>query len=463
MAILPDPSHTERELLDTIERAGRTPAGRTAVHLHLSRLLPSNRPPTHLRIAARLLGALERTAAARVFALSNGDIVILGKDLPDAPVDLLVHRVRSLFDHDPLTWQAAEDPFAAGAESRGGDDPFVTWYALEVDFEALHAQVQALLEAAEATRQRQLHAPPPPRPLAPGDLDDLAAKLGRLNIRHVLKRQPCVGIEGNRARLLFEEVTISIPEVREAIAPDIDLFADRWLFQDFSRQLDAAMLKALPQTDVIEAPPGISLNLNLDSLDSPDFQGLLNVLDGRRLLAEVRIVDVIANIAAYCRLRDSLRARGHGIVIDGLGPANLGAMELGRLDPDYVKVLWMTDLAAPHHGRDESALTAAIAALGPERVILSRCDSEAAVTWGLRHGIAAFQGRFLDAVLAAVTLHACPGAAACTIRACATRRTSVAGPRRRECPHPPGLDMIQEFAAPGRRPAAAPTTGRAPA
>jgi hypothetical protein len=34
--------------------------------------------------------------------------------------------------------------------------------------------------------------------------------------------------------------------------------------------------------------------------------------------------------------------------------------------------------------------------IGAERVILSRCDSPAALQWGLKSGISLFQGHFLD-------------------------------------------------------------------
>jgi len=34
--------------------------------------------------------------------------------------------------------------------------------------------------------------------------------------------------------------------------------------------------------------------------------------------------------------------------------------------------------------------------IGAEKMILSRCDSPAALAWGLKSGITVFQGRFFD-------------------------------------------------------------------
>jgi len=437
-----DPSQAERELVDTIERGGRTPAGRTAVHLHLSQLLPSNRPPTYLRIAARLFAPLEITAGVRVFALSNGDIMVLGRDMPEDEVDRIVHRVRSLFEKDPLAFEDFDDDY----------DPFVSWYAYEVDYDELVEVARTLLATAEVCRQEKLREKPPPAPLHPGDMDDLAARLQAMNVRAFLRRQPCIRIgDDRRGRVLFDEFTVSMADGRAAVAPETDLFADRWLFQEFSRTLDQVILGVLPEAPVLAGVPRLSLNLNLETVDSPAFRKLLGALGGRTAVVEVQVIDVFTNLALFQRLRDDLRADGHALLIDGLSPAVLGAMDLTLLDPDFVKILWAADLAAPQHPRKGEGLADVIADLGAERVILSRCDSEIAVTWGQEHGISAFQGRFLDAILGTMTLHTCEKASMCTMRQCIDRRAAVQGKTRAECPNPRHLDATLQIVAPGRR------------
>lgn len=438
-----DPTRAERELLDTIERGGRTPAGRTAVQLHLSQLLPSNRPGSRLKIASRLFAPLEISHNLQVFLLSNGDIFVLGRDMPENQVDNIVHRVRSLFDNDPLTFDDFDE----------GIDPFVTWYAYEVDFSELEMVARNLLEAAEILRKQRLGTPPPPEPLSPGDLDQLRDKVLALNIRPMLRRQPCIRLRPKQsAEIMFEEITVGITEVRDSIAPGKDIFADRWLFQDFSRTLDGALLAVLPQAPVLARPPAISLNLNLESIDSREFRGLLNVLKpGQKVIAEVQVIDIFTNLAAYQSTRDLLRHNGHGILIDGLSPAMLGAMDMSLLDPDFVKILWAADLAAPQHPRKGEGLADLVSGLGAERVILSRCESEQAMSWGLANGMTAFQGRYMDAILGTVTMQQCPSSSQCILRDCVVRRASVMGRRRSECPNIPWLDQVQVLSAPSRR------------
>lgn len=444
MVIERDPTQAERELLDTIERGGRTPAGRTAVHLHLSRLLPGNRHPAHLRIAARLFAPLETAHHIGVFPLSNGDIVVLGRDMPEDEVERIVHRVRALFEKDPLAFQTFDDD---------EDDPFVTWYAFEVDYDELRDVARRLLTEAERRRAEQRQAEKPPAPMTPADLDAFTNTLATFDVRPMLRRQPCIRIQTKEAEILFEEIFISMADVRQAIAPDIDLFADRWLFQDLSRMLDARLLDGLPQTDAVTKPARLSLNLNLESLDSREFQGVLSVLaEKQKLVVEVQVIDVFTNLQRFQTARDRLRADGHAILIDGLHPAVLGALDLKLLDPDMVKIAWHPELAAPQHPRKSEEFSELVKTFGSHRVVLARCDNETAVMWGLSKRITAFQGRFLDAVLGTVIMTKCPRSSLCTLQQCIGRRAAMSGRRRGECPNPPALDAVQRFAAPRRRP-----------
>ncbi len=84
-------------------------------------------------------------------------------------------------------------------------------------------------------------------------------------------------------------------------------------------------------------------------------------------------------------------------------------------------------------------------ALGPvgfERIILARCDTESAIAWGLNQGIRHFQGRYLDSMVAAVTMAQCDKAAACTLAQCTQRHGVISGRPRVECGN---NDMLDAF------------------
>ena len=84
-------------------------------------------------------------------------------------------------------------------------------------------------------------------------------------------------------------------------------------------------------------------------------------------------------------------------------------------------------------------------ALGPvgfDRVILSRCDTEISISWGLAQGIRMFQGRFLDSMISAVTMAKCAKSSACTLNQCTQRHGVINGRPRAECGDNDMLDLF---------------------
>ncbi len=446
----------ERLLLDAIDRLRRKAGGGRAVHLHLSRLLPVNRLPVRIRVVARMFKTLETGHGANVYRLSNDDLVILGRALPTTEIDTIIHRVRSLFEHDPVTY--------AGRGWNDPNDPFVTWYDLMTDWRSLCDQVAQLEEARliRLGRQNAGGVVSPyswstpreagPEPITPRSLERVLAAFDSFDLLPHLRRQPAVRITEERvAEIAFEEFFVSIGHLQRGLAPEVVLTADRWLFQDFSRALDQRVLALLTANPLVRRPGRVSLNLNLESTRDRGFERLVAALGPKRLVVEVQVIDIFADIAGYEAARDTLRRAGHKVLIDGLSPVTLRLLDVRRLAPDYAKVLWNADLASEETADKTAAFAAEVKAVGPERVVLARCDTEAAVLWGLENGIRVFQGRFIDAVLGTVTMDACPASAECSLSQCAGRRSAVAGSGRTACPNPPGLDAVQRFAAPGRR------------
>ena len=441
MSVTRDPTHAERELLDVVERGGRTPAGRTAVHLHLSQLLPSNRTAANLKMAASLFQPLQSANGLRVFRLSNGDVIVVGKDMPEYELDKIVNRVRSLFHNDPLSWH---DDFEDDA-----NDPFVSWYTFEVDFPAFLELTRSILDEAEERRKKTGMLPPEPEPILPGDLTSMVQALESVRMRRMIYRQPCIRIQDGVADILFEEFFVSISTLMDKLAPGRDVLSERWLFQDFSRSLDRYVISALVRSDIANLPSRISLNLNLETVYSKEYDILWRSRDDDQYLAiEIQVIDVFNNLDMWVETRRTLRNTGHFLILDGLTPPMGGVMNLRMLDPDYVKISWSPELIAPQHPTIARDIANVIDAVGPERIILARCDSQDAVTWALELGIQHFQGRFVDAIHGAMTMRECPASAQCTLKECTGRRSTLDTKTRNTCPHLPGLDAVQRFSAP---------------
>jgi hypothetical protein len=396
----------EHLLLDAAERVGRIRDGRTAVHLHLSRLKPQNRQDGYLRVAGRMLEPMVSAYRGQLFLLSNADIVFLVNQ--PSPLDLKdhIHRLRGLFAKDPL----------ASDDSGDGADRFCTLYDLTFDYEAFVEMV----------------------------------KLTLLDATPFVRRQSAISLAGGgNASVIFQEFFVSVADLQKAIAPDINVLGNRWMFQHLSGTLDRRLLEALRRLRLTRPPPAFHLNLNIASLADPAFQALEQSLpDGVGLGVEVQILDVLADSRAFFEAHRHLKERGRHLVIDGLNEATLTFMEVARTGADLYKLDWTPEMQEPHR-RD--SILAALNHVDPAKLLLARCDSEIAIAWGIDHGLQKFQGRYVEAMLAATTMGVCDKAGDCTLAQCTARHAVIAGTLRQECGNHQMLDTPPMMRTPKRK------------
>ncbi|MBW7850905.1 MAG: hypothetical protein H3C38_10440 [Rhodospirillales bacterium] len=436
----PSAQETETQeslLLATAQRVGRVREGRIAVHLHLSRLRPYNRQDGHLRIVLRMLDPLIHYRG-QIFLLSNSDIVFICADAQREDIETIIYRVRALYSKDPLTF----------ADSGDGRDRFSTFYDLEVQYHGFLALAARLNDEAQK-RQKEARKSPPLDALTPERLGDIVDRLEEVDIARLVRRQAAVSLgEKNAAGAIFQEYFFSMADLQRAIAPGVNVLANRWLFQHLSQALDQYMLRSLQRSDLRVLPPAISVNLNVATLTSPGFKAFEKWIEGRcGLVVEAQVVDIFADLGSYFFTRDRLRAAGHRVLLDGLTPLTMQFLDITMYDADLFKLNWSPDLADPSQTRELKPL---LDELGIDRFVLGRCDSETAIQWGLYQGISSFQGRFVDAMSSAVAMGQCPKAAACTLAQCTARHSVIAGPQRGECQNLPLLDSFPKFKMPRR-------------
>ncbi|MCB2099403.1 MAG: hypothetical protein KDE22_00935 [Rhodobacterales bacterium] len=398
-----DEIHEEEILRDHLRWVGENPAGVYAVHLHLSRLRPSNRQPNFVRIAARAFETLVSTFDARLFQLSNADMVLVCRDVPVDEVDVPLERVRALFSEDPLT-----------ASTGSLHDQFVTWYDLTRtnDFsDFLSAVRQLVIDAQEYRRKaaenrtgataRTLKG----RGIDPGDLAALTRKLETMKVADLIHFQPALTLQPNgQGEVLFHEYTVSMPELQKRAAGGVNLYSSPWLFQYLTETLDKRLLLIMARRGLDAAEPAISLNLNIATVLSREFQNFHRAMGARsaRVFIEFQLVDVFGDMGAFTYARDNLRDNGYRVVIDGLTPMTLQFFEPAALDADLVKMFWgQEDLNQADEDRT-NRLRESLRMVGPDRVVLALAESEEAVKWGLQMGLSRFQGHYVDRIVEAM-------------------------------------------------------------
>ena len=377
--------YQETLLVDTLDRVRRNPEGRKAVHMRLSQLLPGNRTPVRIKIVTRMFRALESGRQAQLFNLSNDDLVLIINGGAQRDVNNIVLRVRKLFEGDPVTVDDAD-----------GNDRFVTWYDLALDAAvAIHAAQQLRIDAQQGPPRAASTQLPP---ITPALLDEVQKKLAFANVVPFIRDQVALRInpQTKEASIEFYEFFLSVGDLQRTIAPNVNLFADKALFQDLSRTMDLRMLETVSRAPQARGTPCISLNLNLETILTPAFgQFMQQIEKGQKVIVEVQCVDLLTNIGMYIDVRNVMGSMGHAILIDGLTTTTVEMLDVAAMKPDYAKIVWAPELLDSMNSA--SGMGGLVTEIGIDKVVLSRCDSAAALSWGLKTGIGLFQGHFLDA------------------------------------------------------------------
>ncbi len=420
----------ENLLFDAVERIGRIREGRMALHIHLSRLMPQNREESKIRIAFRMFESMVDVYRGQMFLLTNSDIVMICKDARLADLDAIVYKLRALFSKDPLTYSDGDT----------GEDRFASFYDLGGEYDAFFQECHQLLAGAKKRIADQRTATVI-HDLDAGHLATVLQRIAGTDIAGVVRRQACIRItEKNTAEVAFQEFYMSIFDLQKVLAPDVNLLSNRWLFQHLSQELDLQVLAVLQQASFRKLPAAFSVNLNMATVATPVFQRFLAAMRGRAgVLVEFQLMDIFGDLDGFFRTQDALRAQGVATVLDGMNAITLQFMDAELYRTDFVKVTWSPDMATEEQSAE---LANALGPVGFERVILARCDTEASIAWGLRNGVRHFQGRFLDSMVAAVTMTQCDKASACTLAQCTQRHGVIAGRPRAECGN---NDMLDAF------------------
>ena len=430
----------ESLLLGAAERINRIRDGRLAIHFHLSRLKPQNRQDGHIRIALRMLEPMVNAYRGQMFLLSNADVVFMLKDANITDVENMVFRLRALFSKDPLTF----------GDSGDEADAFCTWYDLASrDYDHFVAMARDATNEARLRMRNKASAGPETRSIDAKALSELLVNLSYLDVSGLIRRQSAIVITQTNATVLFQEFWVALAELQKALAPDINLLGNRWLFQHLSQALDARVLAALSSTKLQVPPIRYNLNMNISSVLSPHFDKFeAEVGEGAAISIEFQILDVLADSRGFYSARNRLRESGHQIVIDGLNELTLQFMDVTQFDADLYKLTWSREMREGEHG---DSVAAAVQPLGVDKVLLARCDTEAAISWGLEQGIQRFQGMYVDAMLAAYAMQKCETPGKCTLQQLIARRAVIAGPQRKECCSAAVLDASPTLVAPKSR------------
>ncbi len=408
-----------------------------ALVLHLSQLsslshmAPSAPRAHHRRIARAVMDDAAQRQEGQVFALHDDDLLLLFRS--DDAVCPLTETLARLFLVD------VPDPVG-----------LTTLWSMARDGAAV----------LQYARARLLDTPPDPGlPELNGSaqaIDAIESVIEHSRITDLMQQQTAVLVTpGHASRLqpLFREITFSVAVLEARIAATGQVNADPFLFRHLASRLDGRTLDVLRQDLQVDGPltagtrhlgPTLHINLTLSGILSDRFAQFAATCRaiGARVGVEVPLVEACADPESFVTARTRLRLAGLALVLDGVSHHALMLTMPMVLEPDLIKLDWSPRL--PEAG---SAVDQAVMALGGDRVVLHRAETEEALSWGLAHGIRRFQGRHVDAMLAVGRIGACAQGSSCSLRQCVERASATGTAGRVGCNNPALLDAAIPLAA----------------
>lgn len=391
----------ETQLINRLRFIEDNRAGYYVVHVNLSGLRVSNRKPHFINIAAKTFDDLLNNFDVTLYKLDNTDLVLLCKDVPVEEIDPAMHKLRQLFNEDPLT----------DSEDGSIDDRFSTWYDLvqQGDYASFVETINALSQQA-ADRQRKaaglLSANSlPGADMRPGDIESITLRLQSVEIEDLIHSQTAVVIKpGAKGKVLFHEQFVSMTDLQKRIAPDVNLFGSNWLFQYLTETVDRRLLGVIGQRELDLLKDPISLNLNISTVLGREFQRFHQVAGphSSKIVIELQLIDVFSEMMAYADARDLLQEYGYKVLIDGLNPLSLQFFDPALLEADLIKVNWGQEFTSDNSGSRVDDMVTVVNNVGQDSVIIGRVDSEDAIIWALELGISRFQGYYIDTLVEAM-------------------------------------------------------------
>ncbi len=393
----------EAVLLEKLSRIEENPSGYYAVHLHLSQLRPGNRQHHFINIAARVFDNLINNADAILYLMMNQDMVLICREILVEDIDPYIDKVRAMFSEDPLA--SGDDEY---------EDRLSTWYDLasKEDYAAflsvateLPVKAQLLFEEQQRNREQQV-GKSAGDPISAKNLAAINQKLQSTRIADLIRQQTCIRIApGKAGAFVFREHFIAMSELKERVSPGVNLFSSPWLFQYLTETLDRRVLSVISRKNFDEMKEPISLNLNIGTVLSRDFNNFKRIVgdNASKVVIELQIIDIFADMNTYGYARDMLQDLGFKVLVDGVSPLALQFFDPANLRPDFIKVGWGKEFE--EESKDSARLNLfreTVQHAGRDSIILYRVDSEKAVKWGLALGISRFQGYFIDKLVQAM-------------------------------------------------------------
>lgn len=372
-----------------------------ALYLNLHLLQSTAYIQQNKKNMADIFMPIVKNAAAKIFMLPNQDMLVIFNKRAQDEIDSALVKLRFLLQDDEKV-KNAEDLEAAG---------IVICYDLvleEVDFSkkvvaACQRPVEKQLSLQEAQRvsffntsTRHFH-----RELTTDMLAKVQKIISVADFSSFIRRQAICAVIGKSApQRVFEEVFVSIPDMRDSLLPEVEITANPWLFLALTETLDKRVLEIISRHDDGALIGNFSININVSTILSDDFLRFDDSINGsmrQSIILELQLVDIFSDIRSFILAKTFAKARGYKICIDGITVDKLKYLNRARLDCDLMKIVWHPSFIDVIN--EDKHFMDYVNKAERAKIILCRIDDANAVEVGNSLGINLYQGRYIQRLL----------------------------------------------------------------
>ncbi len=241
------------------------------------------------------------------------------------------------------------------------------------------------------------------RQLTPQMLGKLQRALSMADFSSLIRRQSVCAVIGRSApQMLFDEVFVSIADLRDTLLPDVDLTANPWLFQYLTETLDKRVLASVSRHDDGSLINNFSMNLNVSTILSDEFLQFdedINASMRSTIVLELQLADIFSDIKAFILAKTFAQYRGYKVCIDGVTVDKLKYIDREQLGADLIKIIWHPTFMDVIN--EDKHFTDYVNKAERAKMIICRVDDPQAVEVGNSLGINLYQGRYIQRLLSA--------------------------------------------------------------
>lgn len=372
-----------------------------ALYINIHLLADASRRGQNGKSVCGIFLPLVRSAQAKVFTLPNEDVlVIFNKTAADEIASSLV-RIRFLLNDDSKV-KNAESLEAVGIAV------FFDLATEENDFSkkvvaACQINRQPAMPLSEVRKTSFFNTST--RRFKKELTTEMLAKVQKIisvaDFSSFIRRQAICAVIGKSApQRVFEEVFVSIPDMRDSLLPEVEITSNPWLFLALTETLDKRVLEIISRHDDGSLTGNFSVNINVSTILSDDFLRFDDSISGsmrQSIILELQLVDIFSDIRSFILAKTFAKARGYKICIDGITVDKLKYLNRTGLDCDLMKIVWHPSFAEVIN--EDKHFTDYMNKAERAKIILCRIDDANAVEVGNSLGINLYQGRYVQRLL----------------------------------------------------------------